>query len=131
MECGNQEGFWKIRSEHDNGAEDRVWEWSCRRIAQTDFDRVHWSDWTVNDFDQPFMFLCPSNEFLCGVDSYHDNGPEDRRFNFKCCHSPSHFTRNCQITDYTNWFDQPIHAELSHGSQVFTGVYSYHDNGAE
>ena len=42
----------------------------------------------VNDFDAPVAFQCPNGGALDGVGSYHDNGPEDRRFRFYCCEKP-------------------------------------------
>ncbi|XP_061171808.1 uncharacterized protein LOC133181295 [Saccostrea echinata] len=65
--------------------------------------RSCFSDWTwVNDYDQRFRFECPRdyvNEmdmpliFQChdggvisGIESFHDNHYEDRKYKFKCCH---------------------------------------------
>ena len=46
----------------------------------------------VNDFDAPVAFQCPNGGALDGVGSYHDNGPEDRRFRFYCCEKPGFVT---------------------------------------
>jgi hypothetical protein len=44
----------------------------------------YWSGWQ-NDFDAEFVFSCPDHYVIAGEHSYHSNGPEDRRFEFKCC----------------------------------------------
>ena len=74
--------------------------------------------------------MCNPNYYLCGVYSYHENWAEDRRWNFKCCRSPNHYLLNCGITGYVNGWDGPMDYRVG-GTQVITGVYSYHDNGKE
>ena len=129
VECPNQHGFYNVKSVHDNGKEDRLWEWNCQRVASTNYDDIYWTDY-VNWFDQPISHMCNPNYYLCGVDSYHENWAEDRRWNFKCCHSPNHFLRTCGITGYVNGWDGPMDYRVG-ASQVITGTYSYHDNGKE
>ena len=126
VECSNQQGFYRVKSEHSNRAEDRRWEWFCRRVTRTNFDDRYWSDY-FHGFDEPIFFSCRANYFLCGVESYHSNGAEDRRWKFKCCHSRSHFTRNCALSGYVNSFDQRMDHSVGN-SEVITSVYSYHNN---
>lgn len=38
----------------------------------------------VNDYDKPFTFTCPQHQSINRVVSHHDNGPEDRVFDFEC-----------------------------------------------
>lgn len=38
----------------------------------------------VNDYDKPFTFTCPSHQSINRVVSHHDNGAEDRKFDFQC-----------------------------------------------
>ena len=59
----------------------------------------------MNDFDQPISFLCAHNYYIAGVDSYHDNHHEDRRWSFLCCNSPGHYSGYCYITGYQNSWD--------------------------
>ena len=42
----------------------------------------------MTDFDQHFTFSCPDNEILKTIESIHDNGKEDRVFNFGCVPLP-------------------------------------------
>lgn len=77
-------------SYHNNDAEDRKYGYTC--CDYTDEDStvpVRWktisqTGW-VNNFDQPVTMHCPSNQFICGYKSYHESGPEDRRFLYTCC----------------------------------------------
>lgn len=39
----------------------------------------------ANAFDQFFSFQCVNRGFITDIQSYHDNGHEDRRFKFHCC----------------------------------------------
>ena len=129
VECGNRKAFYRVRSEHSNKREDRHWEWSCRTIATSTFDDTYWTDY-VNDWDKRFFFSCKANYIMCGVESYHSNDREDRRWKFKCCHAKSHFTRNCELSDYVNDFDRTMDYNVG-GSNVITGAYSYHSNDQE
>ena len=82
--------------------------------------------------------MCKANYYICGTSSYHDNGPEDRRWSFKCCRSPNHYTQNCEMSgldvydsvEYVNGLDQFINYTVG-DNKVMTGAYSFHDNGAE
>ncbi len=125
MECPDQEGIYQFKSIHDNGPEDRVFEFNCRRTAKTNIDDSYWTDF-VNGYKLPAMFQCNPNYFLCGIESVHDDGSEDRIFKYKCCHAEFHFTMNCGFTGDLNEFDWPIDYSTS-GSQVLTGMFSYHD----
>lgn len=75
-------------SHHSNHHEDRVFSYSCCDYGGAD-STVRWSDMNysgwINNWDGPVNFNCGANEFICGVDSAHDNDKEDRRFAFKCC----------------------------------------------
>jgi len=43
--------------------------------------------WTgyVNGWDAAHTTVCGGQRVIAGVSSYHDNGKEDRRFNYYCC----------------------------------------------
>ena len=118
-----------MKSQHSDGTEDRQWEWTCRNVATKRFDKEHWTDY-VNSFDEPIFFNCPKNHILCGVESYHSNDAEDRRWKFRCCHSPGHFTKNCYLTEYVNEWDGMMDHSVGK-NEVITGVYSYHSNDKE
>ena len=76
------------------------------------------------------FFVCDGNKYIGGVESYHDNGREDRRWKFTCCSAAGHKTYGCYNTGYVNEFDKPMNFQAGYG-EVITGVYSYHDNGRE
>ena len=129
VECSNQQGIYRVKSRHSNSKEDRQWEWHCRQTAMTKFDKATWKGY-VNDFDKPMFFNCPVNHFICGVESYHKNSKEDRRWKFKCCQSPYHYTRNCGLSEYANDWDRSMYYTVP-SNGVITGVYSYHSNSKE
>lgn len=118
-------------SVHDNSKEDRRWKFfhghsnSVQCIAQSD------SGW-VNDWDKVLSFTCPTNQALCGVSSYHNNGKEDRRWRFQCCRVASNFyLKKEAFTGYLNKWDEPIEFFCPSADEVIVGMYSYHDNGKE
>ena len=127
--CGDCKGISRVRSMHNNHYEDRRWRVICHTITQASYSHCYWSGY-VNWFDQPFAFQCAANYVLNGVFSYHDNHREDRRWRFKCCHAPHYYTKNCFLTGYVNnwdgWMDYGVGIPY-----VFTGAFSYHDNGRE
>eukprot|EP00666_Eupelagonemidae_sp_cell4sb_P012721 gene12721-21265_t len=45
---------------------------------------AHTSGW-ANSWDGAMNYTCPHNKVMCGLESYHDNRKEDRRFKVKCC----------------------------------------------
>ncbi len=83
-----------------------------------------------NDFDGPLLVNCPKGQAFYGVQSYHHNGKEDRRFLFSCRTAiPGHFSE-CHWTGYQNQFDHPIDFQCPH-NYLMTGVSSYHSNSKE
>lgn len=99
VHCDTKNGYFMtgVDSAHHNHFEDRTFVYRCGR-----YDPVEWTieqetcqaegeGWTnfVNWFDNPFDFNCEttagSGYVLVGMQSYHHNSFEDRRFKFKCC----------------------------------------------
>ena len=118
-----------ISGYHDNGREDRIYCYSCQRISQNYSDCYNTG--FINDWDQPVVTVCSSNQYyIAGVNSYHDNGPEDRRFEYTCCSSRQICTRNCYIVGPVNNYDGKMDYELKPGN-VAVGAFSVHDNGPE
>ena len=68
--------------------------------------------------------------YIAGVDSYLDNGHEDRRWKFTCCSVRDLKIYSCQLTGYVSDFNQPLDFQAD-PEEVITGVYGYHDNGRE
>ena len=75
-------------------------------------------------------FMCPANKYIVGVESYHDNGCEDRRWKFTSCAISNRITASCRQTGYMNDWDGPINFQAKQG-EVITGIFSYHGNDEE
>lgn len=125
VNCHESSGMYKINSEYSRGARDRVWRWECRNIG---YGYPHcWKTSYVNDFDKPMFFMCGKNQYIAGVDSYHSNAHEDRRWRFTCCYLPFYSTKSCRLTDFVNKFRHSFHFLAGH-NEVITGVSSYDAN---
>ena len=127
--CQGKNGMFKVLSVHSDVKEDRVWNWKCRRVVKWGRPKCKQTN-PVNNFDEPMFFMCGKNQYIGGVDSYHDDQAQDRRWSFSCCSARKHITASCRITEYANDFDQPMNFEAGRG-EVITGVLSYHDNDKE
>ena len=129
VHCQGKHGMYKVISVHNNKREDRIWDWKCRQVVKRGNPKCKQTNY-VNNFDEPMFFMCGKNQYIAGVDSYHSDKTEDRRWRFSCCSAQKHITASCRITEYANNFDQPMNFEAGCG-EVITGVLSYHDNGKE
>ncbi|KAM3926649.1 hemagglutinin/amebocyte aggregation factor-like [Leptodactylus fuscus] len=127
-QCPSHQSINLIFSIHDNKREDRIWDFGC----QNTFNNPGSCSWTgyVNDFDQEFTFTCPFGTVLSGMDSYHDNGREDRRWRFLCCQGETAVQRNCQWSGYINDFDGYLRWDAP-PNHYLVGAHSYHDNHRE
>ena len=95
--------------------------WECRDVASGGSVTGCSQRGYVNGFDLPMNFMCPTNQYVAGVENYHDNGCEDHRWRFTSCAISN------RITD--SW-DGPINFQANQG-EVITGVFSYHRNDKE
>ena len=130
----NGEAINRMQSIYSTGHRDRRFRFSCVKVAATPAKHCQWYN-DINEFDQPLVFTCPSDYYMNGIKSYHNNGKEDRRWSIKCCRSDGYRTESCELTDYINDFRATIDetAELSickdeKALAFFTGFYSYDDN---
>jgi len=85
FECRKNEALYGVYSEHDNGTEDRRWKFKCCNVGS--FATMRYGGWTSyrNNWDSQLNYRCSkSNEVIVGVQSYHDNHREDRRWKFRC-----------------------------------------------
>uniref|UniRef100_UPI00358FA083 hemagglutinin/amebocyte aggregation factor-like n=1 Tax=Myxine glutinosa TaxID=7769 RepID=UPI00358FA083 len=73
-----------LHSYHDNYTEDRRWRFTCCSQKGVTFNSCKWTEF-LNEWDGPLKWTTPSNEFLVGVNSIHDNHKEDRRWKFQSC----------------------------------------------
>ena len=130
VSCHGLQGMYKVSSVHNNHHEGRVGTWECRDVVSSGSITGCAQTGYVNEWDLPMDFMCPPNKFVTGVESYHDNGREDRRWKFTCCAVSNRITTSCHKTGYVNSFDGPMNFVADQG-EVITGVNSYHDNGKE
>ncbi|KAK0046062.1 dermatopontin [Biomphalaria pfeifferi] len=114
-----------ISSVHDNYYEDRRWEIHCRTSGSTS-GCVNSGDY-VNNFDNPVFFLCPGNKVLTGIESYHHDYYEDRRFKFQCCDVTERIPSNCYTTANMNEWDGKL-TMLVPDDQAIVGVFSHHND---
>ena len=130
VQCSDKQGFYRVRSQHSNYYEDRLWQWDCHTVAEKSFSgECYWTGW-LNGWDQPVYAQCEPNYILAGVNSYHVNWAEDRRWKIRCCQAENHFTRNCEVSNYLNWYDGWMDYSVS-APKVFTGIFSAHMNSPE
>ncbi|CAL1533772.1 unnamed protein product [Lymnaea stagnalis] len=112
-----------IGSDYDLLLEDRQWEFRCRAANVSE---VCSSSGYVNGFGLPLAFTCPGNQVLAGVQSYHDNQVEDRRFNFRCCDLRSKAPRGCLHGSDVNTWGGKLLLEVPRGKAI-KGAVSSHD----
>ncbi|ESO87269.1 hypothetical protein LOTGIDRAFT_106953 [Lottia gigantea] len=123
--CSYHQSFYRIRSEHDNGKEDRRWQFDCHYIGPLMGGCTWYND--VNGWDAPVNFYCPNNGAMTGVKSRHDNGKEDRIWSYRCCDMPG---RLVTTTGFVNGWDQGMDYQVP-SNYYITGTESHHDNGKE
>ena len=105
--------------------------WECRDVASGGSVAGCSQRSYVNGFDLPMNFMCPANQYVAGVESYHDNGREDCRWRFISCAISNRITASCLQTGYVNDWD--IWWTNKFPSQPGWGDYwcSYHRNDKE
>lgn len=84
--CGEQEGLYRHYSVHDDGREDRRYQMDCATVGGKGGKTYNLP---ITNWDEHYVRDCNDNadnnsSYLFGVDSYHDNGREDRRYTYKC-----------------------------------------------
>ncbi len=127
-------------SYHSNGAEDRRHSFECcdmtvdSIIIQRKF--CSWQG-QINEYDRLLNFTCPNGTIAAGHYSTHDNGTEDRIYDFYCCEygSPSQkvIVEECQVLPNASWansWDAAVNFSCP-SNKVKVGEISVHHNGAE
>ncbi|CAM9489293.1 unnamed protein product [Lampetra fluviatilis] len=128
--CPSHQSISQVQSIHDNGKEDRIWDFRCKGTFDTSRTVTCTQSNYVNNFDEAFSFTCPFHSALNGMESYHDNGKEDRRWKYNCCAQSNVCFSECLWTDYVNNWDEQFSWTVP-DSYFLAGVSSYHDNGKE
>ena len=125
-QCPKGQAFYRVKSQHSDGREDRLWEFHCRKFDDLS-NNCYWTGY-VNDWDGPLFSTCAPNALMTGVYSYHDNGREDRRWNFKCCYvSGGRRSIDCHLTGLVNSWDASMDYRAWPGAAL-TGMFSVHHN---
>ncbi|XP_050959311.1 hemagglutinin/amebocyte aggregation factor-like [Labeo rohita] len=89
FECPAQHAIAGMSSYHDNYYEDRRWQYYCCKVECTSGNPGKCQSTSyVNAFDEDFHWNVPPHSVLVGVESYHQNYQEDRRWNYKYCVKP-------------------------------------------
>ena len=83
FECEEGSHMSSMMSEHAWWHEDRRFAFNC--TAGFVGNDCSWSQQYINEFDQDGEYHCPDGGIVTGMESYHDNDHEDRRFKIKCC----------------------------------------------
>ena len=125
--CPAGQSIDRISSQHSNHHEDRTWSFYCKSSSKIS-SSCHWSGY-VNSFDQQILFQCASG-VITGVQSYHSNHHEDRRFNFKCCNTKNNLPSHCSWTDFANDWDGAMDYYVKY-DHFLVGAYSVHSNSRE
>jgi len=120
-----------LYSHHNNHREDRRWKFSSGYARGVTCQPQSWSGWK-NSWDGVLNLDCPANQVLYGVESYHDNGREDRRWKFQCCRVSSNVSLQRKgITGYLNNWDGVLRWWCPQADEAIVSLYSYHDNHRE
>ena len=125
IQCPSGQGLYRLLSAHHNVHEDRYFDYACRVVTGSPVTCT-WTGY-VNAFDEPVSFMCPKNQYLAGVSSYHENYHEDRRFSFQCCASSQLKSRDCFLTGFIKNYDQYINYQAPTG-WIFAGTVSVHSS---
>ena len=120
-----------MNSYHSNSREDRRMKFRCGSLgagittgSETTLPQTNWDGrWTRE---------CPSDSYMTGFSSHHNNGREDRLFTFKCVKFTNpglHRTQGGWSGWQNNWDDR---LDYTSGTNKFiTAIHSQHHNGVE
>lgn len=125
FECPRGHGIYRIRSHHDNKREDRIWQFSCKKVSMT--NNCRWSG-NANGWDGVMNFKCPRNGIITGAQSWHHNRHEDRIWRYRCCDSQE--ASGCKHRGDINDWDAPMDWTVPDG-YALSGFYSHHSNKRE
>ncbi|KAL3879502.1 hypothetical protein ACJMK2_031798 [Sinanodonta woodiana] len=89
FECSNNGYLSGVHSVHDNHYEDRRFKFYCCRTPGYHMDDCEYSG-PVNQYDGPMAYTVPTNKVMKGAVSIHDNGHEDRVWDWEVCTMVTH-----------------------------------------
>ncbi|XP_048781224.2 dermatopontin-like isoform X1 [Ostrea edulis] len=126
FECPNGQYLTGIQSPFSDYHHDRKFNLRCSPNSSLLHSSCAWTGY-VNEMDKPLVFQCPRGGIIDGIESYHDNYFEDRKFRFKCCDVPLMCVYNCKYTGWLNGFGGYF-SYLVPANQFIRGVVSFHNN---
>lgn len=127
-ECPSNQGIVSLYSVHHNGAEDRRWKLACGQLSEGSLNSCHWTSHTHWDGSWTLGY---TDKLIVGIDSFHDNRREDRRFQVKYCSTSGVTMTNHQDDgSWRNGLDHELNYNLP-GDRFLTRITSWHHNGAE
>lgn len=107
--CPRNQGMIRVRSKHNSWYEDRLFDFDCERNSAITTSCT-WSTYK-NSMREKLDYTVPDGNVITGIESYHQNGKEDREFKFQYC-KVSGSLDHCHESGYVNNYDK----ELSYGS---------------
>jgi len=136
--CGANKAVNGIYSVHDNSKEDRRFKMSCCDISdggKFSITNVYTTGY-VNEVDGEMNFRCGYMEVMVGLESYHNNGNEDRRFKFFCGRVVPRDDAETVLRSFASWSGylnswDGVLSYTSSGNELIVGFQSRHDNGRE
>ncbi|EGD75040.1 hypothetical protein PTSG_12565 [Salpingoeca rosetta] len=124
--CPAGQGLISASSWHANRNEDRVWSFGCATIGAWQSE-TEWSAYPLNQYDQYLSYSCPTNKYISGLNSYHDNDNEDRRWQVQCSSINGGSLTNCRFGPQENTYNNPLEYNAP-VTAVITGLASSHAN---
>ena len=120
-----------FKSDHHNHYEDRRWFLQCSDIMPTDVaQRTSWrTQWTgyLSGWDGSFHWSGGDNCFMSGMQSYHNNHHEDRRYQILYSCSDNWILSGCTGWIWLNGYDGRVNHILG-SKQVINALLSSHHN---
>ncbi|GFR69697.1 hemagglutinin/amebocyte aggregation factor [Elysia marginata] len=119
---GDNEIITRVRSEHDDGPEDRKWEFGCGNAPSgANLSDCAWSRFT-GYFEGPSLYQCHNGGVITGWRAFFKD--TDRQNRYRCCKpSKGYLTHSCFYTGYVNDFNEMINYRVPDG-HVISGVFS-------
>jgi len=93
--------------------------WNQVNYGHDDSNDLGCMGYWINGYDDNFNYICFGNKVIAGVCSHHNNGKEDRKFNFYCC----------QVNSATRINGSWNQVDYGHGISNDLGCMGYWING--
>lgn len=137
FEAGDKRVLTGIRGEHDNGSEDRRWQFGHSQHADFRCTPLSWTGFK-NRGDERVDFTCPKGSALYGVSSRYSEPHRDREWRFRCCEfetkdsrgNEQYYMESTYGSGFVNEFDGRIDLTCNRNS-VLVGVKSVHSDERE